>query len=89
MDCAECHRPDRWRLARFDHDQTAWPLRGRHFTTACASCHTGQRWVGLPTECWDCHALDAGRANATSGVPHPFGAVDCTDCHFSGWRWRR
>ena len=88
LECAECHRPDRWRLARFDHDQTGWPLRGRHFTTACAQCHTAQRWVGVASECWDCHAVDAGRANANSGVPHPFGRVDCADCHFSGWRWR-
>ncbi len=83
--CDDCHRPDRWRLARFDHDLTGWVLRGRHFVTPCADCHTSQRWVGLSTECWDCHALDVARAPAT--VPaHRAGRVDCGDCH-GAWRW--
>jgi hypothetical protein len=86
--CEECHQPDRFRLARFDHDKTAWPLRGKHFTTPCASCHTAQRWVGLPTDCWDCHAADAARARAVQPAKHPFGPLDCSGCHTSGWRWR-
>jgi hypothetical protein len=85
-ECADCHRADRWRLARFDHDRAGWPLRGRHFLTPCAKCHTSQRWVGLTTDCYDCHALDAGRAKMTVGQ-HPFGPLDCRDCHTSFWRW--
>ena len=88
--CEDCHRPDRFRLARFDHDSTGWPLRGRHFVTPCASCHLNQRWVGVPIDCWGCHALDAGRARATArpgGFDHPFGPLDCLDCHTSLWRW--
>jgi hypothetical protein len=86
-ECAECHRPDRWRLARFDHDRAGWPLRGRHFVTPCAECHTNQRWVGLTSECFDCHALDAARARIRLPEIHAFGRVDCRDCHQSGWRW--
>ncbi|MEO1079978.1 MAG: cytochrome c3 family protein [Pseudomonadota bacterium] len=86
-ECELCHRPDRWRLSRFDHDLAGWPLRGRHHSTPCASCHVNQRWVGVPTDCFDCHALDAGRANALRG-DHPFGLFDCLDCHVSQVNWR-
>lgn len=84
--CQDCHAPDRWTLARFDHDLTMFPLRGAHFTTSCASCHTSQRWVGLTNQCWDCHALDAARA-PTNIEAHRFGRSDCGDCHTT-WRWR-
>ena len=87
-DCALCHQPDRWRLVRFDHDAAGWPLRGRHFVTPCASCHTNQRWFGLTTDCFDCHAQDAARGASVRPNQHPFGRLDCTDCHFSGWTWR-
>lgn len=83
--CADCHRPDRWRAVRFDHDRTLFTLRGRHFVTPCASCHSNQRWVGLRTECWDCHALELRRAPAS--VPaHTQGLADCSACH-QPWRW--
>lgn len=84
--CADCHRADRWRLVRYDHDLAGWPLRGRHFVTPCGSCHTNQRWVGLGDACWECHALDARRGPAT--VPaHVTGLSDCGDCH-GQWTWR-
>ncbi len=84
--CSDCHQPDRWRLARFDHDRTGWPLRGRHFVTACIDCHTNQRWMGLRTECWDCHALEA-RAGPPEIPAHTTGLADCSDCHTT-WSWR-
>lgn len=78
--CADCHRPDRWRLVRFDHDRTLFPLKGRHFVAPCSSCHNNQRFVGLRTDCYDCHALDLRRAPAS--VPaHTQGLADCSDCH--------
>jgi hypothetical protein len=54
--CGDCHRPDRWLLVRFDHDRTAFPLRGRHFATPCADCHRNNLFTGLRTECVTCHA---------------------------------
>jgi len=81
--CQDCHRPDRFSLARFDHDTTGWALRGRHFVTPCAECHTGQRWIGLGTECFDCHALDAGPGNVPAHAPD---RTDCADCH-NTWGW--
>lgn len=84
-ECELCHQPDRWRLARFDHSSTGWPLRGRHQVTPCAWCHLNQRWVGVETDCFGCHALDAARAPQNAN--HAFGATDCADCH-SLWGWR-
>jgi hypothetical protein len=81
--CGDCHEPDRWRMARFDHDRTLFPLRGRHFVTPCGSCHTGQRWVGLTTDCWACHTADlaAARTAYPTVRAHQEGLVDCGDCH--------
>lgn len=87
-DCALCHQPDRWRLARFDHDLAGWPLQGRHIVAPCASCHTNQRWFGLTTDCFDCHALDAARGASVAPGLHQFGPLSCPDCHFNGWTWR-
>ncbi len=85
--CEDCHVPDRFRLVRFDHDRTGWPLRGRHFMAPCASCHVAQRWVGLADECWDCHSSDAARGKMRAPEAHPFGALDCAACHTSMWKW--
>jgi hypothetical protein len=86
--CEDCHAPDRWSLIRFDHDASGWPLRGRHFVAPCGSCHVSERWIGLTTECHDCHALDAARARMVVPQAHPFGALDCRDCHFNAFSWR-
>lgn len=84
--CTDCHRPDRWRLVRFDHDRTLFPLRGRHFVAPCGSCHTNDRWVGLRTDCFECHVFELQRAPAF--VPaHTAGLADCGGCH-NTWTWR-
>lgn len=83
--CEDCHRPDRWRIVRFDHDSTLFTLRGRHFVTPCLSCHANQRWIGLADQCWDCHVADLARAPAS--IPaHTVGLPDCSDCHGT-WTW--
>jgi hypothetical protein len=86
MSCRSCHAPDRWTVVRFNHDRTGWTLRGRHFTIACTNCHYNQRWAGLPTTCFDCHAGEAARARNVVGG-HPFARTDCRECHRSLWRW--
>ena len=80
--CGDCHEPDRWRLARFDHDSTSFPLRGRHFVAPCGSCHTGQRWVGLTKECWACHTQDLAAARVAYPQVRAHSELpDCGDCH--------
>lgn len=84
--CEDCHRPDRWRLARFDHDRTGFVLRGRHFVTPCGSCHTNQRWIGLSTACEDCHAFRAVEGPASVAAHR--NPARCSDCHLSTWTFR-
>jgi hypothetical protein len=81
FDCADCHRADRWRIIRFDHDLTAYPLVGRHRIAPCGSCHTNPSWTGIRTDCVACHALDRPRTQ------DHLTKVTCDDCH-SPTSWR-
>lgn len=85
--CRSCHTEhkgrrfdiDRFNTARFNHDQTDYPLRGEHRSVSCSSCHTGgQPYRLAPTTCVGCHKSDD---------PHR-GRVGtrCQDCHtVAGW----
>jgi hypothetical protein len=59
-DCASCHSTSTFRAAKragFDHDRTAYPLRGRHLAVACEKCHApgaGLRVAGFE-RCAACH----------------------------------
>jgi hypothetical protein len=58
--CAACHTTEGWtrvEQARFDHDRTRFPLRGRHVGLGCERCHGGSRARRLAfSACSDCHA---------------------------------
>ena len=85
--CGDCHRPDRWSLVRFDHNLALWPLRGKHFVTPCLDCHRNQQWIGIRTDCVDCHFAEALQGPAS--IPAHSGAPsECTDCHLSLWSWQ-
>jgi len=81
FDCADCHRADRWRVVRFDHDLTAYPLVGRHRIASCGGCHTNPNWTGVRTDCVACHAFDRPRTQ------DHLTKVTCDDCH-SPTSWR-
>ncbi|HYE94792.1 MAG TPA: cytochrome c3 family protein [Rubricoccaceae bacterium] len=81
--CAECHNTTEWDLAQFDHDQTGFPLTGRHQTLACESCHTREtrpdgrvvrRFTGLDEACASCHAEDNPHRDQFEGRA-------CNECH--------
>lgn len=80
-DCARCHTPAGWQtIARgaFDHDRTAYPLRGKHRQVECNKCHrggdTGKRLAFA--RCRDCHA-EAHRGELDARADR--GA--CESCH--------
>ncbi len=63
--CAECHNTTKWRPSLFDHEKTAFPLKGAHENVRCAGCHVNFRTVSgkkvlfykpTPTACASCHA---------------------------------
>jgi len=73
--CESCHTERDWKVLLFEHDHdTKYPLRGKHRTTTCESCHTGQLYQDkTPTTCYACHKnVDVhGRRLGT----------ECQDCH--------
>jgi hypothetical protein len=79
--CASCHSTAGWRKvdrAGFDHDRTAYPLRGRHAAVACDACHGPGRPRPSHDRCEACHAdahlgqlatrADVGRCEACHDV---------------------
>lgn len=80
-DCSDCHRPDRWRIIRFDHDLTSYPLVGRHRIAPCGGCHSNPSWTGVRSDCVACHAFDRPRTQDHLAL------LICDDCHTpTSWR---
>ena len=81
--CRACHEgTDIFSEGRFDHNQLAFPLLGKHADVRCVDCHAGvtsyAAFREAPTDCAGCHLPDN---------PHPanFG-TDCARCHNTeGW----
>jgi len=90
VDCAACHKVTGFSPASFtveQHQQTRYPLGGKHRTVACAECHTTSATTGNTPgtveirvrfeSCTSCHA-----------DPHGGQASDrrCEQCHGdAGW----
>ena len=62
--CAECHTTEKWRPSLFDHEKTAFSLKGPHLNTPCKGCHSNFHEVEgaqvlfykpTPTKCEVCH----------------------------------
>ena len=79
--CRACHKTDGWNnilTASFDHDQTSFPLEGKHANLNCGKCHTKDVKRGdLKFDiCMDCHSdyhegVFANRKNEGN----------CEECH--------
>lgn len=83
--CDQCHVSESWTAITFDHQETGWPLNGRHLETACSDCHfreseeggTIQVFAGLSTTCTECHENIHGDQFVQEGI------TDCKRCHIS------
>jgi hypothetical protein len=73
-ECATCHWSANWTNIRFDHDATRFPLKGKHASAKCETCHVRPiaAWKP-PTGCNGCHLSD----DKHKGVFGP----DCQTCH--------
>ena len=84
-ECESCHSTEAWHWAStaFDHDQTDFPLTGRHSAVTCESCHPretlasgqlAQRFNDLESACESCHLEED---------PHQgqFIGTTCASCH--------
>lgn len=68
--CRQCHTPEGWTPAHFDH--TRFPLTGAHANLVCTRCHTSGVFAGLSAACVNCH---------TPPGTHLGMSVNCTRCH--------
>lgn len=72
-ECAGCHDTNKWIPSLFDHDNTAFPLKGGHEDVACSACHTLHKpiegkpvlfYKPTPTRCDACHGSIVPSAGA-------------------------
>jgi hypothetical protein len=88
--CNACHQPSSFRDERFTHDDSRFPLTGKHKTVACSACHLDDepakptkkpkkeplvRYRPLPMTCASCHSDEHVGQLAKNAV------TDCTRCH--------
>lgn len=77
--CVECHSPDRWKPATFDHSKF-FKLDSNH-NTVCANCHPGTDYNHYT--CYGCHAHNpenVRREHAEEGIVN---FENCVRCHRS------
>lgn len=85
-DCKSCHNQnsflllskDKQFVGKFSHDQTGYPLQGKHSTVDCRSCHRGDLTEPVAhNHCTSCHQ-DKHRGDFdTKKDKYP----DCVSCH--------
>lgn len=56
--CGACHDESDWHHVEFNHDETDFPLQGKHRETECDLCHANERYKDTPSSCVSCHGLD-------------------------------
>jgi hypothetical protein len=56
--CDSCHSDRDWKVPRFDHAATRFPLVGKHLPVKCADCHKTARYKDAPRDCYSCHKKD-------------------------------
>lgn len=63
-ECARCHRAERWKALKFDHNtQSSFALTGAHARIECRQCHREERkgdtvfvrFKPVPSACESCH----------------------------------
>ncbi len=79
-ECAQCHTAFGWKETTFNHDRTTFPLRGKHVTTPCTSCHVQPpREKKIAADCFSCHGKDDKHAGQLG--------PRCESCHDEvGWK---
>ncbi|MCK9410016.1 MAG: hypothetical protein M0R68_12880, partial [Bacteroidetes bacterium] len=79
-DCLTCHTVNSWRPSIFEHAKTDFQLIGAHASVECSSCHTNNRFNGLPNDCFYCHQKDFTSAK---NPDHNIAQLsrDCLSCH--------
>jgi len=86
QNCTECHTTAAWSPASFDHNNSAFPLTGRHVTANCTACHINNNYNLTYQDCYQCHATQYAQPQNPNHVTLQF-SHDCTPCHTTNaWR---
>lgn len=78
--CLTCHTEHKGSQAeithfhKFDHNDTNFPLTGKHVTVACKKCHQSTLYKLVSNTCASCHQ------EPLSHIQEKFGK-DCAQCH--------
>jgi hypothetical protein len=56
--CEQCHSDRSWKVDKFDHNLSRFPLTGRHITVVCKDCHKNTLFKETPRDCYACHTKD-------------------------------
>ena len=73
-DCGSCHSERSWKEpAKFNHDQTSFPLLGKHVQADCKDCHKSAMFKEAPKDCYSCHKKEDKHEGALG--------KSCADCH--------
>jgi hypothetical protein len=89
--CERCHSVSGWEVfdAENIHENTNFPIQGRHLLLDCAACHPGMPTADFRrawTRCYDCHRPDYENTLSPDHLTGGFSTV-CQDCHeMTGWR---
>ncbi len=76
--CGACHKTTAWNDFPFDHDDSRFPLTGRHIGLACEQCHKDGQFAGTTDTCVGCHGYPGWHGS--------FFGANCLDCHTtSSW----
>lgn len=78
-DCANCHRPERWKPATFDHAR--FFILDRDHNVACATCHTGTDYKQYT--CYGCHEHSRAKIAEEHREEGIRDFENCVRCHKS------
>ena len=92
--CTRCHTLQGWQdvsKITFVHQESRFPLLGRHQHVGCDNCHAQSgttQFVNLPLQCGACHAKDYDTAANPNHKQAGF-SLRCEQCHsnmITGWQ---
>ena len=78
-----CLKSEDKKWTSISHDNTNFPLQGKHKTVACNECHLKGLIEGTPTDCEGCHWY-----RKRDDPYHLQLGVHCADCH-SPFDWKK
>jgi len=56
--CDSCHNEQNWKVGKFDHGLTRFPLFGKHVKVECKECHKTPQFKDARSDCVGCHDKD-------------------------------